>query len=133
MSDLIAVAVVDLKAGPALDWAVAKAAGQEVEITYLGSKTDLSGYSGLFCWLAKSRCPYKPSTDWAQGGPLIEQFDIWIAGPLEMGRPTQACSVGIDGVSTEGNTKLEAACKAIVAAKFGDAVTVPRELVEVQS
>ena len=72
------------------------------------------------------------STDWAQGGPLIEKYrpdlqttrsseiaaylnkDVNDPGPLIYGR---------------GETYLIAACRAIVAAKLGDVVSVPAELV----
>lgn len=137
MSDMIAVAVADMRAGAVLDWAVVKVLGwqvarpQDCQFIDENSKHWLVGYYGDTRSCAAFA--FRPSTSWEHGGPLIDQFDIWIAGPLEARRPTQAASVGIDGISAEGATKLEAAMKAIVANKFGDAVTVPRFLVEAKS
>jgi hypothetical protein len=62
------------------------------------------------------------STDWAQGGPIIEregidiyQSGVWVA---EM-----------DGKhTTEGPTPLIAAMRCYVASKLGDEVEVPEEL-----
>lgn len=57
---------------------------------------------------------YSPSTDWEQGGPLIEKYKIDL-GPHEN---------GIDWVAqterwmhSTGKTPLEAVCKAIIASK----------------
>lgn len=131
--DLIAVAIVDLKAGTALDWAVAKAVGKDVTLELgFASKTDGSQSSGLYPF--DGRKPYSPSTNWAQGGPLLahaELLTISKAGDLSV---TQFLGdIGTGSGDSPNNSILESICKAIVAAKFGDAVTVPRELVEVQS
>lgn len=84
--------------------------------------------------------PYQPSTDWAQGGPLIEKFGIklermrngysWYAGrPIEgigWNRMYEEFDSEVDGDPTAN--PLIAACRAIVAAKLGDVVSVPKEL-----
>lgn len=60
------------------------------------------------------------STDWAQGGPLIEKYrfdllrgygDDWTASPP-----------GLDGWFCRGDTPLQAICRAVVRAAFGDEV-----------
>lgn len=128
MSDLVAVAVVDLKAGPVLDWAVAKAIGIETDLFRKADGRVVPRYCPNLFWV-----DYSPSTDWIDGGNIIDQG----CGLFQCGGDTGngifwSCSFGIhpDLRSQTGATALEAACKAIVAAKFGDAVTVPRELVD---
>ena len=102
--------------GAALDWAVAEAVGLSVT-------RELNGWhqveEGSIClgWVGVN---YRPSTNWSQGGPLIERHEV----EIEAG-PWSACC----GIKTmHGDTILEAACRAIVAAKLGDEVDVPEEL-----
>lgn len=126
MVQLVKVKVLDLTAGPALDWVVAKAVGTTVELNMeFASKTDGSQSSGLVCLVPGARGPFKPSTDWAQGGPLIEQFDIWIKSSAS---GIQVAAVGGPLYCGCGSTKLEAACKAFVAYRLGEIVEVPSEL-----
>ncbi|WP_165856722.1 phage protein NinX family protein [Marinobacter sp. JSM 1782161] len=75
---------------------------------------------------------YSPSTNWSQCGPLI--FDEMVC--IEHFRPewgdyfavawTQDCRVPR---KLEGATPLIAVCRAVVAAKLGDEVEIPDELV----
>lgn len=98
----------------ALDWAVAKSEG------YTG--TALESRTGEW---------YTPSTDWSQGGPIIEREGIgiykldgaWAAHcPLRRsGRSLHAC---MDGQPTA----LVAAMRSYVASKLGAEVDVPEEL-----
>ena len=90
--------------GPALDWAVAKCEG--------------SAYHGP-AWT-------KYSTDWSQGGPIIEREGIellceslgfrWVASPQK-------------GPEWRGPTPLIAAMRCYVASKLGDEIDVPDELI----
>jgi hypothetical protein len=66
------------------------------------------------------------STIWAHGGPLIEKYRIayLIDGKGYCAIPHESDYGGW------GATHLIAACRAIVAAKLGDAVSVPAELVQ---
>ncbi len=57
---------------------------------------------------------YWPSGDWAYGGPLIER-EI----SLLRKDGTHWTAIPHDGPNMEGATGLEAACRAIVASKFG--------------
>ena len=93
--------------GAALDWAVEKCEGINLEMHYaLGGKE------------------WRPSTDWAQGGPIIERENI--------------CLRGIEGgfhawyhqqpPKTFGPTMLIAAMRCFVASKLGEEVEVPDEL-----
>jgi len=104
--------------GPALDWAVAKCKGVEVEYINDGiTKVQLRShpFSGV----------YRPSTDWSQGGPIIEREAItlsaycgkndsvdWYAGRYSLKSPTP----------------LIAAMRCYVTSELGDDVEIPKEL-----
>lgn len=114
--------------GAALDWAVAKAADIPVGVmSGILYRKDLPGDTygpGPI---------FNPSADWSQGGPLIENLEISIV--KEFGRKVYACSeieVGncwhVSG-DQSGDTYLIAAMRAIVAAKLGEEIEVPEELV----
>ena len=107
--------------GPALDWAVAKCAGEEVFMD--AGELEVLGYSQ---WTTDG---YKPSTLWAQGGPIIEREFITIMA-LEDGGWT--ASVGELWVAEEGGicgpTPLIAAMRCYVTSKLGDEVETPEEL-----
>ena len=71
---------------------------------------------------------YIPSTDWAQGGKLIEREGIqlrcglggWVALPYDSEFSEEAYQ--------EGDTPLVAAMRVYVASKLGDEVDIPEEL-----
>lgn len=105
--------------GAALDWAVAKCEGlvngDDMDIGFI-----LEG-------------GFIPSTDWAQGGPIIERESmhidclrradyyrcaIWEAWPYATGTKH----------IQQGKTPLIAAMRCYVASKLGDYVEVPNEL-----
>jgi hypothetical protein len=69
------------------------------------------------------RVEYTPSTDWAQGGPIIEREFIWLE--INEGQ-CYAHKNGLDFY--EGETPLIAAMRCYVASKLGDEVDVPEEL-----
>lgn len=91
--------------GAALDWAVAKCEGNAGDF-------GIDGYS--------------PSTDWAQGGPIVEREGI------SLERITEALwESRITGIWMEdGPTPLVAAMRCYVGAKLGTEVEVPDELLE---
>ncbi|MFM5112437.1 phage protein NinX family protein [Aeromonas hydrophila] len=116
--------------GPALDWAVAKAAykcepwqiDSELCGTWYAGESD-GGYND-----------WEPRRNWEQGGRLIDQFKI---GFLRSGDRIFASIFGDDWdysgfnqYEQEGDTHLIAACRAIVAAQFGVVVEVPANLVK---
>ena len=93
--------------GPALDWAVAKLEGDLVP----------TGGVMIQTW------PYY-STDWSQGGPIIEREKItlvvywnglWVAEPEE-------------AHESVGETPLIAAMRCFVKRKLGDEIDIPEEL-----
>ena len=98
--------------GAALDWAVAKCKGHGI-----GLLDDP--------WFA-------PSTNWAQGGPIIEEQWICIeAWPNESDEDSRWIATRHEqpAVSEEsGPTALIAAMRCYVASQLGDEVDVPNEL-----
>lgn len=105
--------------GPALDWATAQATAMPAR---------LDPQQGLvvgatFCWIH-----VRPSTDWTQGGRLIEEYDIQFARQrAEDGGQLVASIVSPHGVAT-GPTHLVAAARAVVRAVLGRKVRVPAAL-----
>lgn len=104
--------------GAALDWAVAKCEGEDYSpvITYngIGQEFPATNYS----------------TDWAQGGPIIEREKIsveikphgyWMAS-FQYNYPDNKEFL------TLGDTPLIAAMRCYVASKLGDEVEIPKEL-----
>lgn len=74
---------------------------------------------------------FRPSTSWEHGGPLIDRHDIHFNAvdctPLGL-HGFRAFQKGDLLNSVFGETRLIAACRAIVAANLGNAVQVPAEL-----
>jgi hypothetical protein len=100
--------------GAALDWAVAKCEG----IIWEQGDLDACEYGPGF----------KPSTDWAQGGPIIEREKIewrWMDGRKSYGaeKPNQYRTFLMDGPSI-----LIAAMRCYVASKLGYMIELPEEL-----
>lgn len=115
MSEMIEVKTSDLT-GAALDWAVAEADGLR-PYPYKGAFWVLDG-------VTNTPLP-RFSTDWAQGGPLRDQYRIDIIETS--GLAVIAKSHKIRPVV--GDSALQAVCRAIVQMKMGDSVSVPVELV----
>lgn len=86
----------------ALDWAVAKCEGvingDDLDIGFILERG------------------YTPSTNWAQGGPIIEREGIALIPNWTAERP---------GFSADGDTPLIAAMRCYVASKLGDEVELP--------
>lgn len=129
--DMIEVRASDM-VGPALDWAVAKADGVEVGMVcppvidennqpaiLLNKARWLSGHEPARFW--------SPSTDWSQGGPLIAKFCVDLQ---HLGDGSVLAQIVEEGMTEVGQDALQAACRVIVAAKFGDVVHVSAELVK---
>lgn len=108
--------------GSALDWAVAKARGIRVQYD---SREGLiiSNITGWF--------PYRPSTAWGLGGPIIEEEKINIkTNPLNDPSFPWYAVIKYDGVHIleDGLTPLVAAMRAYVTLKLGESVEIPEEL-----
>jgi Protein of unknown function (DUF2591) len=94
--------------GAALDWAVAKCEGFLCDYNY-------SGALALY------------STDWSQGGPIIERERL-LTRP-QPGNGWESWGHGKDDPwFSTGPTPLIAAMRCYVASKLGDKVDVPEEL-----
>ena len=114
--------------GQALDWAVAKIeSGIEPEY-FNGSVWITTG--GFFARVRRN--VFEPSTNWSQGGPIIERERIQV---FPHNGASEWCGVihvprdGYTGILTQdGPTPLIAAMRAFVTKKFGDEIEIPEEL-----
>ena len=115
--------------GPALDWAVALAQGA----TNLKYDTIASWWfvlEGKDRTLSKgwsASQSYNPSTNWAQGGVLIEQEKIRCIPYSVEGAGWYACKDALN-FKEAGPTPLIAAMRCLVASRLGDEVEIPNEL-----
>ena len=106
--------------GAALDWAVAMSLKQSGEDYTLTVDTDIDGvkrvnYGGMYPeW----------STDWAEGGTIIEREGISLDYCGEDGW----YAIFDAGHKAEGTTPLIAAMRCFVASKLGNEVQIPEEL-----
>jgi hypothetical protein len=97
--------------GAALDWAVAKCEGYRLDLVPEDS--------------------YTPSTDWSQGGPIIEREGISI---VQQGDAAEWVASVYNHheddwhLHTNGPTPLIAAMRCYVASKLGDDINIPEEL-----
>ena len=116
--------------GAALDWAVAIVEGMRIEVRPKSACGRplyvLAAEQGREPWL------WYPSTDWAQGGPIIEREGISIAwnGTGRWQAANASHHVLPDYVTAFGPTPLVAGMRCFCASKLGDEVTVPEELKE---
>ena len=117
--------------GIVLDYLVAKCDGHEVESLRGGA---------VWYWLKCSLTGalevvelFKPSTDWAQGGPIIEREHLSIeaySAPNDEGIACfwYASEDKFDAETWDGPTPLIAAMRCFVANKLGETAEVPEEL-----
>jgi hypothetical protein len=104
--------------GAALDWAVARC--EEGEALAEGWHPHFAPYGGE---LRLRATPYAPSTDWSQGGPIIERERI----NLEPFSNINGEQWSADG-EWDSPTPLIAAMRCYVASKLGDDINIPKEL-----
>jgi hypothetical protein len=154
MTDMIGVKTADLS-GLALDYATGIADGRELELP-----SAVRGRTGLvWCdpfvikregrpdFHDKTRRKWSPSTDWSQGGPLIQKYGVLLSpkeSPVHFnGGPNAGWRESGSWGSTifrkgEHRRKahshmdepLVAAMRCIVGWKFGEMVSIPKELVQ---
>lgn len=126
MNDLIEVRASNL-IGAALDWAVAMAtAAAELKIGEQGIVCIYETPEGG-CWTNL----YQPSTDWSQGGLLIDTYHggLHYEAHLADANFRYSSGPGRTGFWCYGPTALIAFCRGPVKAKLGDTVQVPKELI----
>jgi len=109
--------------GAALDWAVAKCEG--VEVTYLDDGITR-------CLLRDPSGRFSPSTDWSQGGPIIEREQISVI-PFDDRRWEARCKCTVQRsparfIERRAPTPLVAAMRCFVSSRLGDEVDIPEEL-----
>lgn len=101
--------------GASLDWAVAKCEGWK---PHAAASVVITG-------------DYSPSTNWTQGGPIIERERIRVT-PMPPGRESEGWVAGIydkvESYGMQGQTALIVAMRCYVASKLGDSVEVPDQL-----
>ena len=127
MSEFVEIKTADL-VGAALDWAVAQVEG--IEYLHAGIKCRTRLTARIFHHYTKPN--FMPSTDWSQGGPLIETEELTVEpsawdwkGACVLWRAQEEGA----NVYFEHTNLLVAAMRAVVHAKLGDTVSVPKELV----
>ncbi len=72
---------------------------------------------------------YSPSTDWAQGGPIIKRECITLRSPTNQLTMFWVASIGQDQHRRFNHDPLIAAMQCYVASKLGNEVEVPDEIV----
>ena len=120
--------------GPALNWAAAVADKRTIlrtlckDIVVRGRRADGSE-------IFDDSYSFTPSESWLQGGQIIEREEIGLRrnAPCSRGREWEASpsitAKGAGGKWGYGPTPLVAACRCFVAARLGDEVDIPDELV----
>jgi hypothetical protein len=107
--------------GVALDWAVAKCEGYfDIDMAVMRNGTTVVHYFNK----------WQPSTDWAQGGPIIEREEIQTR---KCGVSTWLAEIDLDEgdtmrCQTTGPTPLITAMRCFVTFCLGDEVDIPEEL-----
>ena len=103
-----------------IDWAVAHC--QNLQLQTEQYVVGVAGEDGTY---------YQPSTDWAQGGPIIEQEKIGILFyvdhiPDDADEPIWVASCG--GERALGDTPLIAAMRCYVILELDNEIDIPEEL-----
>ena len=110
--------------GPALDLAVAECEGFRID--------EVAEWSEFWMEHSDGRCGYSGkfnySTNWSQGGPIIEREGISIKAQQPDWTAYIAICDGMTDRVLRGPTPLIAAMRCYVAIKLGDEVEIPEEL-----
>ena len=136
MSEFVEVKTAELK-GVALDWAVAHATKawtwahewyptMTLDPTFRGVSDNAPGGRVRLVPnnpMRQDSQPFNPSTDWAQGGRLIEKH---VTALNQSG--TESWWAHAEDRLGLGSAPLIAACRAIVAANIGATASIPKEL-----
>jgi Protein of unknown function (DUF2591) len=133
MTDLIEVKTADL-VGEALGWAVGTAEGLALFVAppeYGNPHRVFARYQASATEHTKR---FNPWEDWAVGGPLIEKRMVSLHCPQSTDDVWAGWVITDKGEFCQaGDSALIAASRAIVAAKLGDTVQVPKELIQCQA
>ena len=126
--------------GPALDWAVAKSEGERYgPPTFRVHQNSKGATVYLNTGMQQSGIPYRPSTGWAQAGPIIAREKLCVGYQHQLDPeyvplldPATICwaRTTAGGYLKYGPTLLTAAMRCYVASKLGDEVDIPEELLK---
>jgi hypothetical protein len=110
-----------------LDWMVAKA--KSLHVRFWESPTIVEILHPNLDWIS-----FKPSTNWSQGGPIIEREALLVGpsiGHRPIGSQWTAIKMGVlksETCRSTGLTMLTAAMRCYVVSKLGETAEVPEEL-----
>lgn len=119
--------------GVALDWAVAMSQGLTDKTLKIGYMTALEVIIDEYGELYDMRYgrQYSPSTNWSQGGPIIEREEIathrWECEEHRNPEIRWRAELPRKGIFAKGPTPLVAAMRCYVASKLGEDIEVPYE------
>lgn len=105
--------------GTALDWAVAEAQGVQISVVLPNDYPHVLRFKNGNRWEN-----YHPSTNWEQGGAIIQREMLGIM-PIS---DASWRAGDVDGANGFGLTPLEAAMRCHVAAQAGEEVDIPEEV-----
>ena len=114
--------------GNALDYAVAVCEGYTIKIPS-HTKNWTNKWLLFTDHLGQDHHLPKWTTDWSQGGPIIER-EIYSLKRYGL-ENKEFRAVSREGIGMDGLTPLIAAMRCYVASKLGDTVEIPEELVKV--
>lgn len=118
--------------GSALDWAVAVCEGYTPVRHSRLAAVMVEKMSARGVMQLEHISSLRYSTNWAQGGPIIEREKLDVCWTLFQGWVSLRCTAinEADLHQQEGPTLLVAAMRCYVASKLGDEVDVPEELLK---
>ncbi|MFK3770845.1 DUF2591 domain-containing protein [Pseudomonas putida] len=123
MTHLIEVKTADLT-GEALGWAVGKADGLDVFLAPPEYGNPWRVFARYSYTVTEHTKRYNPWEDWALAGLLLDKHRISLIYAFE----EYEALIGMTGSGYHPSSTI-AVCRAIVAAKLGDTVQVPKELI----
>ena len=117
--------------GTALDWAVAKCEWGVTELVFDGITHgfNLDGNTKVLSQGWAPSMSWHPSTNWSQGGPIIEREGITVChGSPVHGLEWLACDRSSTHIQ-HGPSYLIAAMRCFCASKLGEEVELPEKLI----
>ena len=122
--------------GAALDWAVAKCEGhpKAIDSSGLDGPLVMCGFVQVHLYSERKGqewVAYLPTSNWAQGGPIIEreEIDTYCHESPKSGCGWWVAEITGTQAKGKGSTPLIAAMRCLVCAKLGDEIDIPEELV----
>jgi len=116
--------------GAALNWAVAGCEGRTI-LQFIGGGILVNGRTEIGDELPQEQgfnYMWHPSTNWAQGGPIIERECIELTKSYKGNWVGYKFIPSVKSPTQIGDAPLIAAMRCYVASKLGDEVEIPKEL-----